>query len=47
MSFKVKNFLFLLPSTFVSVVTRCTRIQRRVNRLHTGMNANKVKPPRN
>lgn len=47
MSFKVTNFLLLLPTTIITAVTRCTRMQRRVNRLHTGLNTESVKPPKN
>ncbi|WP_299943950.1 hypothetical protein [uncultured Ruegeria sp.] len=46
MSFKVKNILFLLPASIATILVRCTRMQRRVNRLHTGMNAETVKPPK-
>ena len=46
MSFKVKNILFLLPASIATILERCTRMQRRVNRLHTGMNAETVKPPK-
>ncbi len=46
MSFKVKNILFLLPVSIVAALVRCTRMQRRVNRLHTGMNATTVKQPK-
>ncbi len=46
MPFKVTNFLLFLPTTIATAVARCTRMQRRVNRLHTGMNAETVKPPK-
>ncbi|SDW16014.1 hypothetical protein SAMN05444358_10183 [Ruegeria halocynthiae] len=46
MPLKLKSFLFLLPASIAAVLIRCTRMQRRVNRLHTGMNAGAVKSPR-
>lgn len=46
MSLKAKNFLFLLPRSIAKAVIRCTRMQRRVNRLHTGMNAEAFRPPK-
>ncbi|MEX0307925.1 MAG: hypothetical protein AB3N12_11130 [Ruegeria sp.] len=46
MPLKVKNFLFVLPASIAAILARCTRMQRRVNRLHTGMNAGTVKPPK-
>ncbi len=46
MPLKVKNFVFLLPTALAAVLVRCTRMQRRVNRLHTGMNATGIKQPK-
>lgn len=47
MPFRFPNFLTLIPSSILNTFARCTRMQRRVNRLHTGMNTKVVKPPRN
>ncbi|EEE36952.1 hypothetical protein RKLH11_787 [Rhodobacteraceae bacterium KLH11] len=46
MSFKFRKFIALLPTSIAAALARCTRMQRRVNRLHTGMNATTVKPPK-